>query len=273
MSVLRGAWWRASNRSATSSLFLCRAGAMMCDVRALALGHFRGDVAVLDREGAAEAAAGLAFLHLDELESFHLGEELARLRFHAQLAQPRARIVVGHRALEGRRNLRAMRHLRQEIRQLVGARTQAFRPSEHPGIAFENLREMHADHAGARARGHDDVRTILELGDELPCEPAGRLAVARIPAGLAAAGLRRGNDDIAAGVLEQLERGKADRRPHQIDETSHEQADAHEKIITRATAEAVPHRGIEFRHSILCSIPRRSWPSPNPGIPSRSSGA
>ena len=60
-------------------------------------------------------------------------------------------------------------------------------------------------------------------------ELARRLAVARVPAGLPAAGLRRGNDDIAARVLEQLERGEADRRPHQIDETGHEQADARMK--------------------------------------------
>ena len=48
----------------------------------------------------------------------------------------------------------------------------------------------------------------------------------RIPGGLPAASLRRGHDDIATGPFEQLDGGKADLRPDEVDETGDEQSDA-----------------------------------------------
>ena len=60
----------------------------------------RRDVAELDRKGAAETTAGLAILHFAQLHPGQLRQQRPRLRFHAELAQPRAAVVIGHHARE-----------------------------------------------------------------------------------------------------------------------------------------------------------------------------
>src|SRR5256885_14350005 len=57
--------------------------AALADVLALVGGHARGDVAQLHREGAAEATALLAFVHLVD-RGAGLPEERARRALHAQ---------------------------------------------------------------------------------------------------------------------------------------------------------------------------------------------
>ena len=56
-----------------------------------------GELAIFDREGAAEAAADVAVLELDEPQALDAREQLARLLAHAELAQARAGIVIGRR--------------------------------------------------------------------------------------------------------------------------------------------------------------------------------
>jgi len=92
-----------------------RLRAASLDVRAFLLRHRGGDLAVLDGKAAAEAATGFALFHLDEPESRHFREELPRLRLHADLPQARARIVIGHGAVEARRTGCALRHLGQKF--------------------------------------------------------------------------------------------------------------------------------------------------------------
>jgi hypothetical protein len=71
--------------------------------------HFTSPMAVeiignLVAEGAAEAAAGLGFLHFDEFEAAHFFEELAGGLFEVQLAQTVAAVVVGDLVREGPRD-------------------------------------------------------------------------------------------------------------------------------------------------------------------------
>ncbi len=66
------------------------------DVRALALGDVSGNLAELHRERAAETAAGFRLLHFLQLEARHFRQQRARLRLHAQFAQPGAGIVISN---------------------------------------------------------------------------------------------------------------------------------------------------------------------------------
>ena len=63
-------------------------GTAGCDVLAFAFGDMRGDVAILDRESAAESAALLAFVHLTQFRTFDLRQQCARLLFDAEFTQP-----------------------------------------------------------------------------------------------------------------------------------------------------------------------------------------
>ena len=93
-----------------------RPGTAVGDVLALVVGQPRRDLAELDRERAAEAAAGLGLRHLLEHEAGHLGEQRARLRLDAHLAQSGAGVVVGDGPVEAPRNLVELQHVRRGSR-------------------------------------------------------------------------------------------------------------------------------------------------------------
>src|SRR6185312_6830572 len=101
-----------------------RVGAAADDVTALVVGEARRDFAELDRERAAEAAAGLALRHLLEREPGDAGEQHARLRLHAHFAESRAAIVVGDGAVVAARDSRDLHHVDEERRELVRLRRQ-----------------------------------------------------------------------------------------------------------------------------------------------------
>src|SRR5512134_3902879 len=65
------------------------------DVRAFAVGDVSRDVAILQREGATKPAASLGLVHLLQLDTRQPGEQRAWLGLDAELAQSRARIVIG----------------------------------------------------------------------------------------------------------------------------------------------------------------------------------
>jgi hypothetical protein len=76
--------------------------------------HFTSPIAVenrreLRRKGAAETAAALGFLHLDEFKIAHVFEQFARLRFDAEFAQAVAAVVKGGLARESARRDRSRR--------------------------------------------------------------------------------------------------------------------------------------------------------------------
>src|SRR5438477_989941 len=79
-----------------------RPGAGGGDRGGLLLGDGAGDVGVLDAERAAEAAALFRAAELAQRQPGDRLEELARLALDAELAEVRAGVVVGHRAVEAR---------------------------------------------------------------------------------------------------------------------------------------------------------------------------
>ena len=73
--------------------------------------------------------------------------------------------------------------------------------------------------------GRDHIVEALEDIDNLTRDGLSVGPVARIEGRLPATGLGEGDFDPRACVLQQFDRGKADGRPEQIDETGHEQTD------------------------------------------------
>ena len=65
------------------------------DLLRLTLDDGIGDVGILDREGAAEAAAHVRIGKLDQLQAPNRAQELARLLADTELAQAGAAVVVG----------------------------------------------------------------------------------------------------------------------------------------------------------------------------------
>src|SRR5262245_28232357 len=96
------------------------------DIGGLALDHAVGNVGELDAERAAEAAAGIGLRELGDLHALDLAEQGAWLRLHVHLAQAGAGIVIG----DPRRECRVdadLRHLDQELGELIGARGKRLR--------------------------------------------------------------------------------------------------------------------------------------------------
>ena len=134
--------------------------------------------------------------------------------------------MIGHRALEARLDFFHLHHVGKEGGdQLEGAARQVIRRCTHLGIAGKERGIMLLQHAGAGARRRHHVIEAGEGGDYLARDGDCVLAVAGIIGRLAAAGLRRRHDHFAAGLLQQLHRGKADGRAEQIDQASDEQTD------------------------------------------------
>ncbi|KGD25750.1 hypothetical protein DO70_5300 [Burkholderia pseudomallei] len=94
---------------------------------------------------------------------------------------------------------------------------------------------MDPDHSAARARRHDDIVERFEFGQRLFGEIARDRALARVVRGLAAARLRGRHDDVAARLLQQLERGEADLGPHQVDDARDEQSDSHRRSFEKTS--------------------------------------
>jgi len=80
------------------------------------------------------------------------------------------------------------------------------------------------DHAAAGARRGDDEIKALEGGDHVAGDGSGIRPVAGVEGGLAAARLGLGHLHRAAGILQQLHRGKAHGGAEQVDEAGDEQA-------------------------------------------------
>ncbi len=196
------------------------------DMPCLALDDGVGDLGVLDREGAAEAAAHVGIDELHELQALDRAQELSRLLAYAQLPQARAAVVVGDTRLEGGIDAGKPAHVDEEGDELVHLGGEGFGARLPRGVACQQLGVVHFQHAGAGARRRHHVVMGFECRDgqarKLFC---GRL-VAGVVGGLAAAGLPCRDIDVAAGVRQQLGRSKSDRRPEQVDKASYEQADA-----------------------------------------------
>jgi len=154
----------------------------------LALCHTNGYGLVLNGEGAAKAAAGLALLHIEEGKAGDVLQQHARTGAYAALAQGAAGIVVGGLGMEGGANVLYLEYLGNELGKLERiagdlVAEQVVRP------VLEHLAIVVADEAGAGAAGADDVGFFLKILQELAGYVGSLVVVAGIVGGLAAAGL------------------------------------------------------------------------------------
>ena len=122
---------------------------------ALHLDHRGGDHRELGGEEAAEAAAGLAFLGLDELEALDRAEQLARLFLEAELAEGVTAVMVGDLLGERGADVGHAELVHQEFREFVGPAGEVRRRGRVRGV-LEQLRVELLDHRHAGARGADD---------------------------------------------------------------------------------------------------------------------
>ena len=148
--------------------------------------------------------------------------------------------MIGDRPVEARFGARDAEHVDEKLGQLVGLGRERIGARLPVRIALEQLGIVHPHLAGARAGGRDDIVARLECGDHLFGDRARRCAVAGVERRLAAAGLRR-HVDVAARLLQELDRGEADRGPDQIDEAGDQEAHAlarsgHRSLLRRIDA-------------------------------------
>ncbi len=184
------------------------------------------DRRVLDAERAAEAAAHVVAFEGLQLEPGDGAEQRARLVVHAELAQPRAAVVVRGAGVEPAPLRPVAHHVDEEARDLPSAFGHALRALGPRRVVGERFGVVRAHHADARARRRDDVVEALEGAHEVARDGGGVLRVAAVERGLPAAGLRRRHLDAAAGLAQQLQRREAHARAHRVDEAGDEQGDA-----------------------------------------------
>ena len=200
--------------------------ASMCS--ALLRHHPGRDLGILDAEGAAEAAADLALLHLEQRQPVDAGQQLARLALDLELAQARSSCrgrwpSPASRAATSRTPMTSTRKLTSSWQRPASSAARSL----HRRIVVEQLRQMQAQHPGAGAgRRHDIV-----VARKLPRSGRGRWPRwrARSPelnAGWPQQVCRARHLDPAAGLLQQLDRRESHRGPEQVDQAGDEQGDA-----------------------------------------------
>ena len=138
--------------------------------------------------------------------------------------------------------------LDQKIGQLVRALAQGGDPCQQGRVIFEKIGVMHAYHPGAGAGRQNHKVERFEFGEEFLRHRLGRFAVARVVAGLAAAGLLFRHDDLATGRFQQLDRGKADTWAHGVNQASDEKSYAHRflQMVRRNNAHNLATRKLLF---------------------------
>ena len=201
--------------------------------------HRRRRVGVLDREGAAEAAALLGGRQLDEVEAAHRAQQPHRRVADLQQPQRVARRVVGHAVVERRADVLHPQPPDQELRQLEHARRQRRATSRgerlvaglgrHPLVAL-------AHHRRARPARRDDRLGVAEHAHEAPHEPDRLVPVARVGVHLPAAGLLEREVDLHADALEHRHRGPPGLREQRVVEAGDEERRPHRRIMPDARA-------------------------------------
>ena len=109
------------------------------------------------------------------------------------------------------------KHIDEEADQFVGLGGKGFRLGGHFRFSLEEVGIMGREHAAARAAGGDDIVAVGKSLDRLCGDRLGRLPVAGIVGRLATAGLAR-NDDLAACVFQQFDRGEANGWADDVDQ-------------------------------------------------------
>ena len=142
--------------------------------------------------------------------------------FIAHLAQRRAGIVIGDARAARRRDRRDAAHIHQEREQFVRLRRERGSALGPCLVVRQHSRIVHADHARARSRRHDDEGVGFERRDDVARHRRRGRLIAAVIGRLAATALQR-HVDLAARLFEQLGGGKPDLRPEHVGEAGHEQ--------------------------------------------------
>ena len=144
-------------RIAGNEVFGCR----IASGGAFHLAHGGGDHGEFRGEGAAEAAAGLRFLHLDELEAAHLFEKLAGGLFEVQLPQAVAAVVVGDLVREGRTEIGDAEFVHEEVGELPALVGESI-GLRFLGLAVKEFLVKDLQHRAAGAGGDDDGVAVTQ---------------------------------------------------------------------------------------------------------------
>jgi hypothetical protein len=183
------------------------------------VGEHRGRrLGVLQRERAAEPAARVGRGQFDQVQAADVAQQLERLVPHAEHAQRVAGRVVGDAVREVRADVGHAEHVGEELGQLVG-------PARHRHGTPVQVRVHLADHPGTRTGRRDD-RVVAVERLRVPLRELHRVrAVTRVVVHLAAAGLRRGEVDLAAEPLQQADHRTRGVGEERVGETCGEQRD------------------------------------------------
>ena len=158
----------------------------------------------------------------------------------SSLPQARAGIVIGDAGRDSSRRLAPPEHIDEksgELEALAGERLGAF------GVSRDRRRGARDNAASACRRRSRMARRHSRSPRSFDHLARDRLASARSPelkAGCPQQVWARGTSTRAPAVLQQFDRGKANRRPEQIDETGHEQADKRSLAVTTSVMSPCP---------------------------------
>lgn len=153
--------------------------------------HGVGDVGVLEREGAAEAAARVGGGQFDEVDALHRAQQPERAVADAQHAQGVTGGVVGDAVREVRADVGDAEHVDEEFRQFVHRGRHLLDRLGEGGVPVlgGDRPVVVAHHVGARPGGGDDGVVAREGLGEPAHHGQGLGAVAGVEVHLAAAGL------------------------------------------------------------------------------------
>ena len=199
-------------------------------VRAFHFTHGRGDHGELGREGAAEAAAGLSVLHLDEFKAFHLLQELTRGGFDAEFAETVAAIVEGDFGRELGSEIGDTEFLHEEIGELPDLAGEFIRSGGF-GFVLEELGIKDLEHRTTGTRGDDDGLSVLQALEGGLGDATGFIPVTGVEGGLAAAGDLFGAFDTVAEFFKDADHVDPDLREQRIHETRHKQSHSHRNWV------------------------------------------
>ena len=191
--------------------------------------HRHRRVSVLDREGAAEAAALGRGGQLDQVDAAHRAQQPQRRV--ADLEQPQRVTggMVGHPVGVIRADVLHAEHVDQELRQLVDARGHRGDLGGEPLVAGQlgDPRVVVAHHRRARPRRCDHRLRAAEDPHEAARQGDGLALVAGVEVHLAAAGLLQREVDLVAEPLQQPHDRLPSRGEHGVVEARQEQGGTH----------------------------------------------
>ena len=135
--------------------------------------------------------------------------------------------MVGDATAPMRRDRLYPANLDEKRNELPTSLGEFLRPREVLGIVREELGVVHPQHAGARARGSDDIIIAGEGIDYLQSNQLGVYTITGVVGRLPATGLAARDFDRTPGIFEQLDRRKTYCRPEQIHQARNKQSYTH----------------------------------------------